>query len=452
MLFLRACILSLTTLSLTISTTIAVGNTTCATDSLDCVWVVVPFQYLFNPSSSCQQGTGSGVGQDFGIDGPDGLYDVYLDGCAPVANSTLPTDIQAAVCNDKIKIEDDLYSIFPGDGDCMITRETIQKDQQAYWNNTFTQCPFSVVDNSTHPTVTPSAATTGSTPTGTMLAMQNQTSPSRPWNYLSGGAIAGIVIGSVAPLALVVAFTIWYFGYRKKDEWNYADVQLQPFLLEPSTQERPTSYHPAPLTPGLGSGSVPSTPSFAAPYTDVAPPVQPVRSSTALTTQSYISELPYPGTSSYIPHLPYPGPVPSVPRAPIRSSTVQTYDTYVTYPELASPTQDGPPSSTERSSTSERHADAGVLLARSQSGRLPPLSTKMFYWKFNPSVAPPATAQEAPSTHTTAVVAYALRHKTISLPMAEVDDKAKLMVVDIEEDTRLDEGVIEIDSDEEFVP
>lgn len=323
---------------------------------------------------NCQQGTGSGVGQDFGIDGPDGLYDVYLDGCAPVANSTLPTDIQAAVCNDKIKIEDDLYSIFPGDGDWyyMITRETIQKDQQAYWNNTFTQCPFSVVDNSTHPTVTPSAATTGSTPTGTMLAMQNQTSPSRPWNYLSGGAIAGIVIGSVAPLALVVAFTIWYFGYRKKDEWNYADVQLQPFLLEPSTQERPTSYHPAPLTPGLGSGSVPSTPSFAAPYTDVAPPVQPVRSSTALTTQSYISELPYPGTSSYIPHLPYPGPVPSVPRAPIRSSTVQTYDTYVTYPELASPTQDGPPSSTERSSTSERHADAGVLLARSQSGRLPP--------------------------------------------------------------------------------
>ncbi|KAF7967170.1 hypothetical protein HWV62_35654 [Athelia sp. TMB] len=255
-----------------------------------------------------KQGTGSGVNKDYGIDG----------------------------------LEDDLYSLFWGEGDWyyMITRETIQKDQQSYWNNTFTHCNFSIVDNSTHPTMNASTST-AAIPTGSALPMDNNTTSTQP-RLLSAGAIAGIAIGSFAPVALMVGFAIWYFCVRRKD-WRYTDVQLQPFLPGPVVHERPTTYHPDPLTPGLVSA--PATPGFAIPYTDA-----PTRSSTGLTTQTYLDSR----AASHIPALPYPGPASPRPESP----------------------QSGAASPPAGRSSSERHEDAGVslagALARSESGRLPP--------------------------------------------------------------------------------
>lgn len=229
----------------------------------------------------------------------------------------------------------------------MITRETIQKDQQAYWNNTFTHCPFSVRDNSTHTTSASSSATsTSSIPTGSMLPSQ-QRNELEPSNVLSTGAIAGIVIGCFAPLSLLVAFAVWYFRHKKSDNWEYSNLQLQPFLApapsegkymylhdESFSTDTPLSLGPAPPTPG--ATSVPPTPSYPiTPYTDAArpstPPYQLARSYTDLTGSNAVPSTP----SSSLP-----------------------------YPRSTSPTT--------MSAVSEYHSDAGVVLGRSASGRLPP--------------------------------------------------------------------------------
>ncbi|KZP30186.1 hypothetical protein FIBSPDRAFT_146198 [Athelia psychrophila] len=65
---------------------------------------------------NCQQGVGSGVAGDSGYDAGVGAYQDYLGTCAPNVNQSLPTNIQAAVCNEKIKIDDNLYTLFWGDG------------------------------------------------------------------------------------------------------------------------------------------------------------------------------------------------------------------------------------------------------------------------------------------------------------------------------------------------
>ncbi|KAJ6548860.1 hypothetical protein B0H19DRAFT_194595 [Mycena capillaripes] len=61
---------------------------------------------------NCQQDIGTGTGFDAGV----GAYGDYLGSCGNPQSFKLPTDIQTAVCNEKIKINDDLYSNGWGDG------------------------------------------------------------------------------------------------------------------------------------------------------------------------------------------------------------------------------------------------------------------------------------------------------------------------------------------------
>ncbi|EGO25681.1 hypothetical protein SERLADRAFT_415162, partial [Serpula lacrymans var. lacrymans S7.9] len=85
---------------------------------------------------NCQQDVIGGSSN--GIDAGVGAYQMYLtDGtmCSST-NQSLPTEIQAAVCNAGIKLDDFLYNLFWGDGACVYTFQTAQEDQVANNNNT----------------------------------------------------------------------------------------------------------------------------------------------------------------------------------------------------------------------------------------------------------------------------------------------------------------------------
>ncbi|KAJ7882690.1 hypothetical protein B0H13DRAFT_2047930 [Mycena leptocephala] len=55
---------------------------------------------------NCQQDIGTGTGFDAGV----GACQDYLGQCGSPQTFKLPTDIQTAVCNEKIKIDDDIYT------------------------------------------------------------------------------------------------------------------------------------------------------------------------------------------------------------------------------------------------------------------------------------------------------------------------------------------------------
>ncbi|KAJ7792488.1 hypothetical protein B0H13DRAFT_2172509 [Mycena leptocephala] len=92
---------------------------------------------------SCQQDIGTGTGFDAGV----GAYQDYLGPCGSPQTFKLPTDIQTAVCNEKIKIDDDIYTNGWSDGSWfyIFTRNTITKDNIVANNNSFTHCPSTTV-------------------------------------------------------------------------------------------------------------------------------------------------------------------------------------------------------------------------------------------------------------------------------------------------------------------
>ncbi|KAF8217226.1 hypothetical protein K438DRAFT_413074 [Mycena galopus ATCC 62051] len=61
---------------------------------------------------NCQQNIGTGNGFDAGT----GAYQDYLGSCANPQSFQLPSDIQTAVCNEKLKIDNDIYTNGWSDG------------------------------------------------------------------------------------------------------------------------------------------------------------------------------------------------------------------------------------------------------------------------------------------------------------------------------------------------
>ncbi|KAJ7625824.1 hypothetical protein FB45DRAFT_750098 [Roridomyces roridus] len=107
---------------------------------------------MLHMSQVCQQNISTTTGYDAGV----GAYQLYLNGSATSTRScpnpltrSLPTDIQSAVCNEKLKINDDIYKISWDDGSCAYTRDLIIKDNIAANNNSFTKCSTINVTSST---------------------------------------------------------------------------------------------------------------------------------------------------------------------------------------------------------------------------------------------------------------------------------------------------------------
>ncbi|KAJ8496959.1 hypothetical protein ONZ51_g799 [Trametes cubensis] len=82
------------------------------------------------------------AGDVVGIDAGVGTYAAYRASCGAGTSNALPADIQQAVCNENIRLDDYLYGGW-SDGSWFYvwTRENAERDHAANDNNTFTHCP-----------------------------------------------------------------------------------------------------------------------------------------------------------------------------------------------------------------------------------------------------------------------------------------------------------------------
>ncbi|PIL35213.1 hypothetical protein GSI_03003 [Ganoderma sinense ZZ0214-1] len=181
---------------------------TCDDQLKDCCCNSVSFA-LSMLCMNCQYDSASDTS---GIDAGDGAYEIYAGSCLKSAiNQTLPDDVQSAVCNKRIKIDRNLYSLFWNTGAWFYkyTKDTITEDLAATNNNTFTHCASTTVNATT--TKAGSGTATSSTKAqahSTTASSKSQSSGSNT-AAIVGGAVGG-VFGAIA-LGLV-GFCLW----RKK--------------------------------------------------------------------------------------------------------------------------------------------------------------------------------------------------------------------------------------------
>ncbi|KAL0569096.1 hypothetical protein V5O48_012872 [Marasmius crinis-equi] len=169
---------------------------------------------LSDTTYSCQQKIGTGNGFDAG----DGAYQIYLNAnrpnnafCTPQGNRTLPQDIQSAICNNNIKIYDDLYSYSFWDTGAWFYITTVQeitKDTNADPNKIFTKCP----QRSSSTTSVEQSSSASSSSTSTSTSSPDASSDS---GGLGTGAKAGIAVGIVV-LAIVGALATFFYCRRRK--------------------------------------------------------------------------------------------------------------------------------------------------------------------------------------------------------------------------------------------
>ncbi|KAK0457439.1 uncharacterized protein EV420DRAFT_493846 [Desarmillaria tabescens] len=194
---------------------------------------------------TCQQGIGSsGNGIDAGV----GAYQLYLmhgtnSFCAPNTNRSLPNDIQAAVCNNDIKIHNTLYDVFWDTGAWFytFTRESMEKANAADGNNSFTHCAStylnatsSLLSQSMTSSQSAQSSMTSLTDSTTTSATSTSTSSQRnsSSNTLGAGAIAGIVVGGIILAGVITLFLLWSCWYRRRG---------QPVIEDSDTTPRPFS-------------------------------------------------------------------------------------------------------------------------------------------------------------------------------------------------------------------
>ncbi|KAK1225497.1 hypothetical protein PQX77_011563 [Marasmius sp. AFHP31] len=350
---------------------------------------------------TCQQGLGSsGNGIDAGV----GAYQGYLNAgrsnnafCSPQMNKTLPADVQSAVCNKDIKIYDDLYNIFWGDGAWfyIFTSQTITKDQAADPNKVFTKCPAKTSSSSsTSPTA--SSSSTGSPAQSGSAQSESESSG------LGTGAIAGIAVGIVALVIAGALGAFFFFKRRKRTQYVGASgfsidgSQGAPGPLPNPYPYTPTtvSHHPPPASSASGSTSqyfssqppMTSTGSyFPASASAASYGVAPQHSASGGTSQSggsgHGSSSAYGSNAGFVVSNPdggrggggasgsMPNPYsPQSPRSPPplpgKGAAPNAGMTYV------------PAAPSSQADSSERHLDAGPVggssLQRNTSGRLPP--------------------------------------------------------------------------------
>ncbi|KAH9935276.1 uncharacterized protein B0H18DRAFT_975070 [Fomitopsis serialis] len=129
--------------------------------------------------------------------GATGVY------CGDGTNQTLPANIQSAVCNENIRLDDFLYTVFWNSGDCMYTKEYAQQQQATNKSQTFTHCPNnSETSSSVQITGTATHIRTRAT-TRTTSSSTTQTVPPGKSSDIDIGAVVGGTVGGVAAVAAV---------------------------------------------------------------------------------------------------------------------------------------------------------------------------------------------------------------------------------------------------------
>jgi hypothetical protein len=120
----------------------------------------------------------------------------------------------------------------------MYTRETIQKDQQTFANNTFTHCASTTINSTT---TTSSGATSTSSSAATPT---NSTSSSHTSSSLSKASIAGIAVGSVVAFLLLIVILLRFLQKHRRlspdksigaarPDMEQSAYHIEPFLGPP---------------------------------------------------------------------------------------------------------------------------------------------------------------------------------------------------------------------------
>jgi hypothetical protein len=110
----------------------------------------------------------------------------------------------------------------------IFTKETIQKNQQTFANNTFTHCASTTINNSTNSASRSNSATTSSATTTTTSSLDQSSDTSS----ISRGTIGGIVAGVTVAL-LVIGMFVWFLR-RRRDKSDYAYNGVYPAIDEAS--------------------------------------------------------------------------------------------------------------------------------------------------------------------------------------------------------------------------
>ncbi|ESK85405.1 hypothetical protein Moror_5909 [Moniliophthora roreri MCA 2997] len=303
---------------------------------------------------TCQVGAGpSGSGVDAGV----GAYQMYLKGnrkgfCSPQTNRTLPNQIQNAVCRNNIKIFDEIYNIFWGDGAWFYVwaSSTITKAYSALGDGAFSKCPKPSGSSSIPGSSSISSSTSATSPVSSgTLDSSNLESESKG---IGGGAIAGIVIGVIAGVAAAI-LGVFFCLRRRRSKYKSVVIDPDPPTRNSPLPPAPTPYNYSNASNSAGPGSYYD--SYSRSVT-TSPPVS--ESNGGASSRS--------GSAQLVVHNPEAG------AAAAAASVTRSLSTRKAPPSTLSyqpSTSDGP-------SMIERHVDAGPVpvstLSRNPSGRLPP--------------------------------------------------------------------------------
>ncbi|KAJ7822107.1 hypothetical protein B0H14DRAFT_3875690 [Mycena olivaceomarginata] len=300
---------------------------------------------------NCQQNIGDGIGVDAGA----GAYTDYLKGCSNPQLHTIPTNIQTAICNKNIKIEDGLYTNGFADGGWryILSRDTILADNATANGKSFTHCPDTSASSSS--STSPSSSSSSPSPS----SPPSQSIPATTKKALSSGVIGGIAVGGLI-IGVAAAAAIWGCYYRRRRttakglqnpfDGGMREVSEQDFLADNVVAHAYTYNNEPPVS------TAPS--SFAAPHS-----VGDTGSVTGYTSASSSRGLSIRnGDSSF--SKPYIGGAGPLPRKRDLNSSPGGQRAGSEEPFL------------EEDPAAERHHDAGPVLGeglqRSASGRLPP--------------------------------------------------------------------------------
>jgi hypothetical protein len=117
----------------------------------------------------------------------------------------------------------------------MYTRETIQKNQRAFANNTFTHCAST--------TINATSSTSTSSYTSSSAAMTTKSPDSagsnRSSSSLSTGTIAGIVVGAITGLLLFVGIFLGCLRKRRSDLPSDIVTSANPYIEQSTYQIEP---------------------------------------------------------------------------------------------------------------------------------------------------------------------------------------------------------------------
>ncbi|KAH9846419.1 hypothetical protein C2E23DRAFT_578839 [Lenzites betulinus] len=189
----------------------------CDDQVSECCCNTVAFQ-LSMLCMNCQQD--QQAGDQIGIDAGVGAYTLYRGTCGAGTNRSLPADIQQAVCNVNVRLDNYLYGGWDdGSWFYVYTKENAVRDHAVNNNNTFTHCA-----NQISPSATPTSSTSA-TSSGAQTAITSSTPTSSAANpsgtsenantdsdHTTSSSHVGAIVGGVVgggSVIVIIGFLMW---------------------------------------------------------------------------------------------------------------------------------------------------------------------------------------------------------------------------------------------------